>query len=136
MGHRVLVAGMADAQPDPTIGLAQMAVDRAQSVVPGMAATLLQPAFSGGQVQLVMEDHDIVRRQLPEIDRRPDRLARQVHEGLGLQEHHLLGPQPALADQPLMRALPRPEAMVGGDPLHRHEADVVAVGRIFRARIA
>ncbi len=47
--HGILVARMADAQPDPRIGLAQMGMDRAQAVVPGMAAALLDARLAGAR---------------------------------------------------------------------------------------
>jgi hypothetical protein len=135
-GDGILVAGMADAQPDPPVSLAQMGVDRPQAVVPGMTAALLQPALARGQIKFIVKDGDVGGRQLPEIRRRADRLTRQVHEGLGLQQHHLFRPQAALADLALMRLLPGRKPVVGGDPVQRHEADVVAVPGVFRARIS
>lgn len=50
-------AGMADADAQPPIGLADMLVDRAQPVMPGMAAAGLGPHLAGREIQFVMQ-HD------------------------------------------------------------------------------
>ena len=136
IGHRILVAGMADAQPHPAVGIAQMRMDRTQAVVPGMAAAILHPAFAGGKVQLVMQHHDVGQIQFVKPQGCGHRLPRKVHEGFGLEQQHLLPAQPPLGDLALKGARPAAKAMIGGDPVHRHAADVVAVARIFRARIA
>ncbi len=127
---------MANAQPHPAIGLAKMGVDRAQAVVAGMAAAGLDPGLAGGKVKLVMKDHDSGGVELVEIRRRAHRLAGQVHEGFGLEQHHLFGAKPPFADQPLKALAPGRKAVVGGDAVQRHEADVVAVAGIFAAGIA
>ena len=111
-------------------------MDRAQAVVPGMAAALFQAQFAGGKVKFVMEDGHIGKRQLPEGKGGLHRLAGKVHEGFGFQKRHFLGPEAAFGDKALKRLAPGGEAMVGGDAVKRHETDVVPVAGIFRARIA
>jgi hypothetical protein len=65
---RVLVAGVADAKADAGVGVAEMAVDRPQPVVSGMAAALFQAQFAGGEVKFVMKDGEVGQRQFPEGD--------------------------------------------------------------------
>ena len=89
----------------------------------------------GRQVDLVVEDGDVAGLELEEAHRLAHRLAGEVHEGLGLEERHLLGPEAAFGDLALELRAPGREAVVGGDPVHRHEADVVPVPGILRARV-
>ena len=59
-----------------------------------------------------------------------------VHEGLRLEQHD---PRPAdqpLGRQSLMSRAKRADPVRRGDRLDRHEADVVSVVRVARARIA
>ena len=53
--HQILIAGMADAQADPPVVLADMSIDRAQSIVTARAAALFDPQLAGGQVDLVVQ---------------------------------------------------------------------------------
>ena len=60
--HPLLVAGMADADPDALeLARAQAGVDAAQAVVAGDAAAQLDPHLAGGEVELVVEDDDVGR---------------------------------------------------------------------------
>src|SRR5262245_55261609 len=61
-----LLAGMADAEPDAVEVGADMRLDRAQAIVPGMAAAGLGADLAQRQIELVMEDDDVVRRDLEE----------------------------------------------------------------------
>ena len=74
--HQVLVAGMADADADPAIVVADMGVDVAQAVVAAGTAALLHAHPAGRDVELVVEHHDPVERHLEEAHRLADRLAR------------------------------------------------------------
>ena len=56
------LAGMADAEPQPMEIRTDMRRDRAQAIVPGMAAAGLGPDLAERQVQLVMQNDDIARR--------------------------------------------------------------------------
>ena len=127
---------MADPQPHPVIGLADVAVDRTQPVVAGMAAAGLDPAFARRQVKLVVKHGDVLRRELVEPHRLAHRLAGAVHEGVGLEQQQLVAAQPAFGHTPLKAGFPRAEAVRLGDPVDRHEADVVPVARILPAGIA
>ncbi|MNL90141.1 hypothetical protein D3C87_2209640 [compost metagenome] len=55
-----------------------------------MAAAGLQPRLAGRQVELVIDRHEIGRLQLVETHGFTDRLTRQVHEGLRLDQQHPL----------------------------------------------
>jgi len=48
--HQLLYAGMTDADADPPVIGADRGIDRAQAVVPGGAAALLDAELSRGQV--------------------------------------------------------------------------------------
>src|SRR5262245_13094541 len=64
MVDQSLLAGMADAEPDAVEGRTDMRADRAQAIVPGMAAAGLGADLAQGQIELVMEDDDLVGRDL------------------------------------------------------------------------
>ena len=59
-----LLAGMADAEPDAVEGRTDMSLDRAQAIVPGVTALALDADLAQGQIELVMEDDDVVRRDV------------------------------------------------------------------------
>ena len=61
-GHLVLVAGMADADPDPAEVVADMGLGRAQAVMAGGAAADLHLDLERGEIELVVEDGDVGRR--------------------------------------------------------------------------
>ena len=63
-----------------------------------MAAALLDPHLARREVELVMENDEVPGRQLVKAHRLAHRLAREVHEGFGLEQHDLLAPEPTLAD--------------------------------------
>lgn len=136
MGHGILVAGVADPQTDAAISLADMGMDRPQAVMARMSAALFHPAFARGKVKLVMKDHQIGGGELVEAHGLAHRLAREVHEGFGFEERQFFLPQTALGDQPLKAAFPWAEAVIRRDAVQCHEADIVAVARVFRPRIA
>ena len=85
-GDLVLLAGMADTHPHPAIIRPQCRGDGAQAVLPRIAAAGLHLQLAGGQVDLVMDHHQRIQRQLEEAQRRADAVARQVHVGLGLEQ--------------------------------------------------
>ena len=113
-----------------------MGVDGPQTVVPGMATALLDAAFAGGKVQLVMKHRDIGKGQLVKRHRPLHRLTGRVHECFGFQQNDLFAAQPPLGHQPLERPFPRAKPVVGGNPVNGHETDVVAMPGVFRPRIA
>ena len=60
------MAGVADAEAHPDIGVTDMGMQRPQAVVAGMAPAKLDPAFPGGEIQLVVENHKGVFECAPE----------------------------------------------------------------------
>ena len=91
--HGIFMAGVADAQPHTPISLAQMGMDGSQPIMPRMAAAHFSAQLAGGKIELVVKHHHIAQGQLVKGNRRMNRLARQVHEGFGLQQRHLFRPQ-------------------------------------------
>src|SRR5262245_37422068 len=127
---------MADADAHAPVVVLDMRRDRAQAVVAGVATTRLDPELGRGEVDLVVEHVDVALADLDVALRLAHRLAAVVHIGLRLQERHAVPADRAVADKPVEAPLPRPEAVPLGDAVERHEADVVAMARVARARIA
>src|SRR5579883_2222853 len=134
--HEVLVAGMADADADATIVVADMGVDVAQAVVAAGAAALLHAHAAGRKVELVVEHHHAVQRHLEIAHRLTNRAARFVHEGLGLEHDGALAAQVTLGHQAVEALAPRREDTAADDLVHRHESHVVPVPRIAGPGIA
>src|SRR5690606_38823563 len=69
-GNPVLVAGVADADAQAVeAAMAQQAHGVAQAVLPTVAAIELEAGRAGRQVQLVVREHRLLRRDLPELQR-------------------------------------------------------------------
>ena len=83
---RVFVARMTDAKTHTAVAFADMAMDRPQAVVPGMATSHFDAQFTGGKVQLVMKHHNIGGESFMKCHGRLNRLAGQVHEGFGFEQ--------------------------------------------------
>src|SRR5690606_39869279 len=66
VGNGGLDAGVADADAQPAVGIAERGVDGTQSVVPGGPATRLHAGLAGRQVDLVVDDDDVLRVNLVE----------------------------------------------------------------------
>jgi hypothetical protein len=75
-----------------------MLVDGAKPVVPRMSAALFDAHLARREVQFIMEHRHVTGRQLVEAHRLSHGLTGQVHEGLGLQQQHLLGAELAFAE--------------------------------------
>ncbi len=138
--HPVLVARMADAQPGAAEIGADMGGDRAHAVIAGRPAARLHPEAPGGQVDLVVEQDQVGGLDLVELQRLADGAAGLVVEGLGFHDQHLDGAVSgldlALANQALELRTLGAEAPAACDLIHGHEADIVPVARMTRARIA
>ena len=80
---------MADADPHPLVAGADMGGDRAQAIMPGVAAADLHPELAGREVELVVDDDDRAEIELREAQSFAD-CARLVHVGLRLDERHPL----------------------------------------------
>ncbi len=127
---------MADAEPHAAILLAAMRVDRAQAVMAGRTATGLHLDAEGIEIELVMEGGQRRKIELVETQRFADRAAAVVHIRGGLEQEDAGGADTASGNPALEALLPRFETMGVGDRVHGHEADIMPVERIFRARIA
>ena len=104
--------------------------------MPGIAAAALHLHLHRRQIQLVMKDRNILRRQLVEAHRLTDRPAAFVHEGRGFQQQDFLVADPAVLNPALKLLLWQGKAVHVGDQFDGHEADIMPVHRILRARIA
>src|SRR5436190_17351165 len=83
-----------------------------------------------------MDDDNVLRRDLVEAHRRQHRLAGIVHEGLRPQQQAPLAGDHPFGELALEAVAKRREAIAPRDRLGRHEADIVAIAGIARARIA
>ena len=72
MLDQILGARMTDADPHPTVIVADMRGDRAQAIMAGDAAADLDPHLAGRQLDLVVEHGDVGRRELVELRRLGD----------------------------------------------------------------
>ncbi len=122
----------ADAQP-PVLRGAQLRLDVAQSVVAGVSAAELHLRLAGLQVELVVHDEDLLRRDREEARDRRDGAAGEVHERRGLHDPHVARLRDVRRELALRRErgreLPRQRV---GEP----EARVVAGARVFAARVS
>ena len=132
-----LVARMADAEADAPVVVADMGGDRAQAVVAGVAAADLDPHLGGREVELVVNARSARpksslwnRSASPTL--RPDSFMKVC----GASSRTRSTPDHAFRDEAGEARAERPEAMRGGDRRERHEADIVTVARVARARIA
>ena len=136
VGHQLLAARMAHTKAYARIVRPDVLMDRAQTVMARMPAAHLVFDLAGGEVDLVMQNHDILRVQLVKAHGGLHRLTREVHKGFRCEQDRAGRSEPPFADAALMFALPRGKPVIGRDAVERHKADVVPVARIFAARIA
>ena len=135
-GDPLLVAGVADAQAHAAEIRPQVLVERAQPVVPGGAAALLDLDLERREVELVVEHGQRVHAELVEAQRLADRAAAFVHESRGLEQQDLLAANPAFLQPAEELLLDRAEAMDIGDGVRRHEAGVVPLHGVQGTGIA
>ena len=84
--HFRFVAGMADAESQPPEILADVRNGVAQSVVAAVTAALLQAHAAHRQIEFVVRDEDVLRRDLVEFAELSDRQTAAIHVGRGLQQ--------------------------------------------------
>ena len=101
-----------------------------------ISAAALHPQLSFIQIELVVKHGDRVELRLEETRRLADRTSAVVHIGLRLQEEHALAADHRFRGFALEAAAPRRDAVLARDRIEHHEADVVAVARVTRARVA
>jgi len=136
-GHEVLPpgAGVADADPNALEVRPEVRVDRAQAVMTGSSAADLHLHLEGREIELVMEDGERVHVELVEAQRLGDGFAAVVHEGLRLKQQDALSSDAALRYQTAKFLLPRTDIVHFGQDVVVHEANIVALQRIFGAWI-
>src|SRR5919106_5725648 len=108
--------------------------DRAQPVVPGESAP--EPRLEPPQVEvaLVVDDEQLLRRQLEEAEGGADGAPRLVHVGHRLEQRDARLADPQLAQ--IAGELAAPGAAVAPRQLvHDHVADVVPVAGVLAARV-
>src|SRR4051812_42424109 len=88
------------------------------------------------EVEFIVKDRKGVHVELVEAQRLLNRVTAVVHECLRFEEQHALAADAAFADQAPELLRPWTEAVRLRDHVGAHEADVVALHRIFGARIA
>src|SRR5690242_12363948 len=109
--------------------------DRAQAVVAGETAAVLQLEPAEVEVALVVHDQHRVRLDLEELRSGADRAPGLVHVRLGLEQGELVPVDADLGQLPVELRLPR-AAVPARELLDDHPADVVPVARVLTARVA
>jgi hypothetical protein len=91
IGHFGLIPGVANADTQSPILIgAELGMDVAQAIVSGVAAAEFEFGFARWDVQLIMNHQDLIGLDLEEPSQSADGFARQVQEGLRLQQPHVL----------------------------------------------
>ena len=127
---------MADANAHPAELGPEHRVDRAQAVMARETAADSYLDLEWREVELVVEDGEGVEIELVELQCLLNGIAAVVHEGLGLQQQDALPAHATLGDEAAELLRPGPKGVRLGDEVRGHEADIVPVQRILRARIA
>ena len=130
-----LAAGMADADPDAAIVVADVAGDGAQAVVAGDTAAGFHPNFARRKIQFIVEDDGRSERNFVELHRFRHCSAGFVHERSGEKQQRALAPDRTFRRNPLKTLAPRSDAVALCDGFDHHESDVVAIALILRAGI-
>src|SRR5262249_39876676 len=127
---------MANANATPPVVVAHMGRDRAQAVMAGDAAAGFDTHLGGRQVDLVVEDHDVAEVDLIEMRRLPDCQPGLVHVGARQQQDDALAVDRTFRRDPSKAPSPRANPVAPGNGFDRHEADIVTIADIARARIS
>src|ERR1700712_127324 len=138
VGGVLASGGPADAEPHPQVVLRPERLrDRAQPVVPALAAAALEPDDAELEVQVVVHHDEVLGRHREEAQRVRHGAAREVHVPAGL------GPdRPGPGQPPLGHVRPRlavrGEATAGapGEHVGDREPDVVPGAVVLRPRVA
>src|SRR6185437_12092615 len=118
-------AGVADAEPDPAILVADVRRDRSQAVMSRNAATDLDPNLRRRKLDLVVKHHDIAFPELEELRRVLNRVAGFVHVGRGLEQDDTLSIEGAFGCLTLKAAAPWCETVTPRNFIDSHEPDIV-----------
>src|SRR3546814_6178505 len=113
------------------------------ALVTGVQTCALPIAASGfhlhpewREIDLVVKDGDVLRLHLEKAHRLADRSAAFIHVSRGFQQQDLDRSQPPFACPTMKTAAPWIETVHLGNGVYSHEADIVPVERILRARIS
>src|SRR5690606_34982873 len=120
-GHALLRAGVTDSDAYAPVLLAAMSVERSDAVVTACAATRFHAHLSGREIQFVVKDGQIGRRELVEAHCLADSLARKVHESLRLDQDDLLAANTPFRNQGIEFLRPRRKGMAAVNCIRRHE---------------
>ncbi len=102
----------------------------------GGAAALLHPHLARHEIDLVMDDENLVQRDLVELGSSLYRAAGLVHVGLGLQDQKLVAGKIAFRCRALEARTPGAESVAADDGVRRQESDIVPVERVAAPGIA
>src|SRR5437764_2092924 len=127
--------GLADAEPDPQIAVAQMLVEAAQPVVTRRAASDLHLDAAEREIELVVGDDDRGRVRLPEARGLRHRLAARVHERLREDDGEMLAPRAPRAQHGVPALLIERDAELARGFRGDAEADVVPGTFVLVARV-
>src|SRR4051812_49499495 len=119
--HQMLYAGMADADTNTAIVIANMRGDRAQAVVPRDPAADLHPHLGRCEVELIVEDHDLANLELVEARSLGYGASRLIHISAGQQQQHPLRSDRAFHRNALEAASPGPDVVARGERPPPHE---------------
>src|SRR2546421_6117877 len=127
--------GLADAEPDPQIAVAQVLVQAAQPVVTRRAASDLHLDAAEREIELVVGDDDRGRVRLPEARGLRHRLAARVHERLREDDGEMLAPRAPRAQHGVPALLIERDAELARGFRGDAEADVVPGTFVLVARV-
>ena len=126
-------ARMPRAEPQaPEVRRGELGGDVLEAVVTGIAAALLDLHAAGRQVKLVVNDEDLIGRDLVVERKRHHGVARAVHVGRGLEKPDVAVADPRPADLALELPLVAEEgARLARELVDEPEAGVVAGAGVF-----
>ena len=104
--------------------------------MPTVAAALLRADDPLGQVELVMDHHDLLRHDPEATYERTHRDTRLVHPGEGNGQRDAPAPDAHLVDQSPLLALAQTTPMTTNEELDHLGPDVVPAARVLGTRIA
>src|SRR5258706_8442093 len=119
---------MIDAEPQAPIVIAEMRIDRAQSIMAAGPTTAFDTQPPQGQIELVMDDQHVIRLQLEKLCRRLHGATGLVHISERAEEDDLLILERAFPGDTMKAFTAAGKGMAADKIAHRHETDIVAGG--------
>ena len=99
--------------------------------MPGNTTAKLHPQLARRQIKLIMKGNDILGRDFQESSGLLHGITTRIHVGLRLQCQNALASNGAFRHFTLEALAPGAKAMAPRNLLHRHEADIVPLTRMF-----